>query len=284
MALATFLQRAELRAEPANLAVDACIEASERGQALRDEGRLIDARRAFLSCAEATCPGLIRKDCTTWHAEVDALVPSIVARAEDDEGRDLEATFTVDGVAVEMDGTPHELDPGSHTLSWTHDGRTIEESIVARAGEKSRLVDVTFEKIPSAVDSPLPPKPTPAPPKGEPLASGVEIPIASWVLGGVGVAGGVLFAVFASQAVDTHDELQDSCAPTCTDDDVDPVRRDLIVANISGGLGIAAITAAVVVAIVHNVTDETTARNLPVISVGAQGAGLAGQVCWQLDF
>lgn len=251
--------------------VDVCIDASARGQALRDEGRLLEARRAFLSCAEATCPGLIRKDCTAWHAEVDGLVPSIVARAQDDAGHDLkDATFAVDGELVTIDGSPHEIDPGPHTLTWTHEGHTIQESIVARAGEKSRLVDVTFDIVAPPIEQPH--APPPAPPRQAQPPPGFEVPIASWVLGGIGVVGGVVFAGFAGDAVRRRDELRDTCAPRCAQDDVDAIERELIVANVAGGVGIAAVTAAVVIAIVHNVGDDTSAHYAPTIHVGADAA------------
>src|SRR5215470_4150062 len=78
----------------------ACIEASEQGQQLRDEGKLIKAREKFLTCVRDTCPGMIRKDCTEWLAGVDANLPSVVVSARDESGHDVTT------VRVLLDGEP----------------------------------------------------------------------------------------------------------------------------------------------------------------------------------
>src|SRR5580693_3703107 len=57
-----------------------CIDASEQGQELRDEGRYSSARDAFAACARITCPALVRRDCGRWEAELEQRWPSVVVR------------------------------------------------------------------------------------------------------------------------------------------------------------------------------------------------------------
>jgi hypothetical protein len=44
----------------------ACLNASSQGQTLRDGHKLIAAREQFQLCANASCPGVVQKDCTMW--------------------------------------------------------------------------------------------------------------------------------------------------------------------------------------------------------------------------
>ncbi len=242
--------------------VDVCIDAAEQSQALRDGGRLIEARRGFSRCAAETCPAVIRKDCAGWHEDVDALMPSIITRAQNEAGEDLvDAVTAVDGVAVPHDGRPYELDPGPHVIVWRWRGQRHETRVIVRAGEKLRVIERRFER-PEAAREALP-APAPSPPS-EPSAAleaaGFHVPVAGWILGGVALTGGVLFAVFASEAVRRFDELSESCAPRCEPSDVAPIERDLIIGNVAGGVGLAALAAGVVVTVLANLDHDVTAR------------------------
>src|SRR5580698_9599765 len=78
----------------------ACARASEDAQQLRSEGRPKEARDRLLVCARDTCPGIVRKDCTLWLAEVTAALPSVVVAAKDAQGQDVVS------VKVTLDGEP----------------------------------------------------------------------------------------------------------------------------------------------------------------------------------
>jgi hypothetical protein len=74
---------------------------------------------------------------------------------------------------------------------------------------------------------------------------GKSIPTASWVTGGIGVAGLATFAIFGSMAKSKSSDL-DACSPRCPEserDVADAGKRDQTVANVGlavGGIGLAA--------------------------------------------
>jgi len=242
-----------------DVAVDRCIDAAHEGQKLRDDGKLLAARDKFMVCAGEVCPSAVVQDCMRWHRQLVDKLPTIVPRPLDGNGKDLlGAKLRVDGRVVDVDGRGIELDPGKHRLTWTYQGLVKEETIVLREGEKDRRVDVVFGKPAGAVPKPvLPATPAPA------VDDGVAVPVASWVLGGVGLVGGGLFAGFAASAKSEVDDMRASCAGHCPADRVDAAKRDLIIANVSLGLGLASLAAGLGVAITVNVAKKDGAARTP---------------------
>jgi hypothetical protein len=53
------------------LAANACVTAADKGQDLRAEGKLDDARAMFAVCSKATCNKVVRADCDRWVKEID---------------------------------------------------------------------------------------------------------------------------------------------------------------------------------------------------------------------
>jgi hypothetical protein len=213
----------------------ACIDASERGQVQRDQGKLLAARASFLACSRSACHPLVRADCAGWLADVEARIPSVVVSAQGPDGHDL-----VD-VRVLLDGRPFldrlgaqaiPVDPGQHALRFERAGSPpVALEIVLREGERRRVVAVRFRDPREA--------PAAAPPSG--------IPVAPIVLGAVGLGLGGAFAGLAWSAKRDVDHLRETCAPDCAPSSVDAARAKLIAANVSLGLGLAAIGAAVIV-------------------------------------
>ncbi|MDI1446904.1 hypothetical protein [Polyangium sp. 6x1] len=218
----------------------ACADASEQGQELRDQGKLLAARERFLACAAEACPAIVRKDCTDWLADLDERTPSIVLDARGGAGQDLVDVRVLEGervLASSLDGKAIPLDPGEHNLRYEWPGApAIEERIVLREGEQRRRLSVRF----AAAAPPPPKKPAPAVPPPRPL------PLAPLVLGGVALAGGAAFAGLAVSAKNDYDHLDATCAPRCTADLVDPVRTKLIVANVSLGVSVVSLGVATV--------------------------------------
>lgn len=77
------------RATEARDEKQACVAASEKAQQLRSAGKLGEARDQLNVCGRAECPKLIQQDCTQWMSEVLASMPSVVPAAKDGKGRDL---------------------------------------------------------------------------------------------------------------------------------------------------------------------------------------------------
>jgi hypothetical protein len=209
-ALAVVLVAAPGDARAADVSSDAtaeCIQASDRGQSQRDEGKYRAARTAFLQCSRDVCPQLVLKSCARWLRELDEAAPTIVPGAKDEQGNDVaDASVTFDGepLASHLDGRPVEVDSGEHVLKFERAGTTpVEQRLILRAGEKARVVTVTLRAVHD--DSAGPPDggdhpPPPPPPLPEPLMSPRHIVSGGLGLGAVGALGaGIAFVVQGNQ-------------------------------------------------------------------------------------
>lgn len=228
----------------------ACVAAYADGQKARDEGKLRAAKAAFEVCADSECPGVTKKDCAVWFGEVDAALPSLSLAAKDGAGGDLvDVAVTIDGqpLAERLDGKAVSVDPGSHVLRFEKAGEPpVTREIVVREGEKARKVEVVIG---------APAKPPPPPPRG-----GGAISPATWVLGGVGVAGLATFGVLGGLGLAERSDAESTCAPRCSDAVVDPIRAKFIGADVALSVGLASLAAGLVVGLVTGLDGEGAPR------------------------
>ncbi len=257
---------------------EACIRAVEHAQVVRLDGKLREAREGFVTCARAVCPEAIRQDCTRWVTDVDASLPSVVFEAVWADGHD--AT----GMRVIVDGKPLAdiepgraivLDPGEHTFRFEVAGATpVETRNVVREGEKNRIVRVTFTPIapPASATSPgngatapasssgatsVPApanlwQPVPAAEQGTPMLGRHPVPLAAYILGGVGVASFAAFGYLALDGTSRLDGMRSgpgSCAPYCKQPDVTSARNEILAGDILGYVGLAATGIAIYLAL-----------------------------------
>jgi len=185
----------------------ACIQASDRGQSLRDEGKYRDARQAFLQCARDTCPAVIVTSCAGWLRGLDEVAPTLVLDARDQQGNDLaDVSVTFDGkpIASQLEGRPIEVDSGEHVLRFGRPGSVpLDLKLILRAGEKARVVKVTLQSSAPAEPAPLPegpPEVTTPPP--EPAMSPRHVTAAALMLGAVIAGGSGIYLTLRAQ----HDE------------------------------------------------------------------------------
>jgi hypothetical protein len=143
------------RADAKGEAKLACSAAADRGQSQRDEGLYRAARASFGRCAQDDCPRIVARACGEWLRELDAATPTLVLGAKDARGADVaDAHVEIDGapLASALGGAPVSADPGVHRLRFiAKDGAVAEERVTLRAGEKNRLVVVSF---PAAAPAP----------------------------------------------------------------------------------------------------------------------------------
>ncbi len=213
-------------------AAERCIASADKGQLLRDEGKLRASRVELATCGADACPVVVRRECVRWLEEVDARIPTAIVTARDGAGRDLPlAKLVLDGqvVPAERVGRSLALDPGPHTLRAEVGGRSAEESFILQEGERDRIVPVILR----APD--------------ELTRYEKRVPVLSWILGGVALAGGVGFGVFWAKGMGEVSDLRATCSPYCTSAEVDDVRPSLTIARISGGVAIGAAVSAVAV-------------------------------------
>jgi hypothetical protein len=152
-------------------------------------------------------------------------LPTVSVRARDAEGRDVTGLrVLVDGAPVlgYEEGRPFELDPGPHTLRFEARGHVVSLEVVAREGEKGRVLSVTFLALPS--------------PKSAPHA--VErpsrpVPRSVWALGGIGVLALGSFATLDAIGWAEHNTLRGTCAPFSTDTQARPIRIEYAIGDVS---------------------------------------------------
>ena len=259
-------------AAPPSEDAQACVAASTRGQTDRDEGRLLAARDQLLSCAREGCPSIVKKSCAGWLTELGERIPSVVVRVHEAGQRDItDAHVLLDGRAVALDGRPVPLDPGMHTLSIeAQGGPPIERTFLVAERERGRLfiVEVPARSVAPANSASAPDasrseesdpgkraEPHASTTAAEPSSAGheqsspparahVHVPGGAWVLGGLGVAGVVTFAALLAKAKHDLDELEHTCSPDCPESESDAGYRKLLAADVSLGIGLAALAGA----------------------------------------
>jgi hypothetical protein len=247
----------------------ACVSAAEAAQRLRKEHKLVASREQLLMCANPDCPAVVSSDCTSWLGEVERSVASVVVLAHDGRGQLLTTVRVLaDGAlfVAQAPSTPVEIDPGDHVFRCEAPGfAAAEVRVTLGEGERGHVV---------ACDMPSPVTPqvgsgatgtvttamttVPTAPVGSdqpPAGGGGGVPVASWVLGGVGlVAIGAGVGLYAWQRSDQNaDESGTNCgSPTgnhlC---DVSGIRTKLELSYVSFGVGAVALGVAVVLALLH---------------------------------
>jgi hypothetical protein len=217
----------------------ACVEASERGQTLRDQRHLREAREAFVTCARPICPEVVQRDCSAWLAGVDASLPTVVVRALGLEGQDLfSVRVQVDGAPFldHLDGSAAPLDPGKHVIVVSSEGLAdVRQEVLVVQGEKNRILLTRF--VTSAAVA------SPAAPSAE-GSTRPSIAPSTWILGGVTVAALASFGGFGIAALEEKSDLDSGCARThsCTDSDKHALFGRAFGADVS--LGVAVLAAA----------------------------------------
>jgi hypothetical protein len=231
---------------------EACANAAEQAQSLRDEGKYRRAREQMLICARDVCPGPIKSDCGKWLDQIERDAPTVVFGAKD-SGKDVtDVKVWMDGVAVteKLDGKPQLVDAGEHTFKFEHGGVVKEEKVLIQAGQKGRAITVAFGQA------------TTTPPPPPPVEEGSLVP--ALVVGGIGVLALGSFTLFGIQGKNEVDDLQ-KCKPRCAESDVDKARTKLIIADISLGVGIVALAVSAYMIItrpkVSDHVDVKTSKN-----------------------
>lgn len=253
---------------------EACVARHQEAQELRLAGQLTAALDALQSCAAAACPGPVRADCGAWHREVSQSVPTVQVTARGADGSQPPAlSARVDGQApVAVDDTPLRLDPGTHTIVVEAPGYApFKHEVTVVAGERQTLA-AELVPVPASAQA----------------ADGSDstVPLASWILGGVAVAGLAAGATLGILGKSKLDELEDRCGQGCVmcqpaqacSEESDRGRNYYNLANVGFGVAAAAAAAALVVWGVDSnlwglVGDESSAPSQALL-VGVDPANL----------
>ncbi len=164
-------------------------------------------------------------------------MPTVVLSATGSDGRDrADVRVSLDGqpLVARLDGRPLAVDPGEHLFRFESDpDGAVEERVVVREGEHDRAVTGMFPRASL-------PEPTAQVPLERP------VPMAAWILGGVGAASLLVSATFASLGWFGSPGWvsSQSCRPNCSPGDVDTVRQRFAVADVSGAIALASLGSA----------------------------------------
>jgi hypothetical protein len=204
-----------------------CSETYIRAQTLRNERKLLEAREALRTCAQASCKDFIVKDCALWLDQVQTSLPTIVPIATDAGGNDLAGVkLSMDGKTLveKVEGRSVEVNPGTHTFTFeAPDGTKAEKQAIVSEGEKGKRIVATLGNA--------------APPAGGALAlekgTNPELSAApsSWrtvglVTAGAGVLGAGMGAVFGVMALNGKSDAGCDANSMCPNSDAATTLRD----------------------------------------------------------
>lgn len=212
-------------------AADSCVAAHERALERLDAHDWLAARNRLERCAEVFCPAVVRDECAKQLGRLVPRIPRIVLAARDQAGQDLvDVRVYANGVLLlpELGAESVPLNPGRYRFEFVGPGGVkATRDVLVREGEVKRRIDVVFSP-PTAQPAAPPPPPTPDTIWTPPVTI-------SAVVAATGLA---FFGFFA-----INGKSVESCRPNCTGSEVDRLRRDYLVADIS--LGVALLAAGV---------------------------------------
>lgn len=251
--------------EPAHAGPKECIAAADEGQKLRDDGKLTAARDKFIMCAAKACPGPVAKQCSQWLVDAEHDTPTVTFRALDEHGKEtLAVRVLIDNVAVaqSIDARALPVDPGEHAVRFElASGQGVEDKILVRPGEKNKMIELSFQpKAPPPAAKPAAPIAPVA--SGAPVdeGSGFHVPTLGWVGLGIGVAGGVMTALFAISANSAESDLRSKCAPSCDPSEKSSIDTKIVLANVGLGVGVVGLGLAVVTTVLANTGSKAQAK------------------------
>jgi hypothetical protein len=218
-----------------------CLSAHKSAQELKQGGNFLEAQEHLVVCSSATCPGVVISDCGTWIADLEKITPSMIFEIRADGKEAPEAKIFVDQNPVLDLSHAVKVNPGRHTIRVELPPYPPhEETLTLPEGQRMRLVSVAFHsKDPEPVAVPAAPPPVREPER--------PTPFVVYPLFGLGVVGLASFGVFSLLGQQEQKELEETCAPDCTDADLESMKKMYLIGDISAGIGAAALLTSAVV-------------------------------------
>jgi hypothetical protein len=215
---------------------DECAGADETAQTLRRAGKIRAAKEKLLVCINASCPSVVKSDCTDRLSEVQKAVPTLVFAAKDADGNDLSAvTVTMDGAPLvdHLDGTAVPVDPGKHRFVFTAGAHSSTKELVIGEGEKDRREGILIGSSSAS-------RATTSMPEATEGDAGSRSVWPTYVAFGVGATGLVVGSIFGVMALSTKSTLDSECPSKtgCPQGDIDTLSARGWVSNIGFAVGI----------------------------------------------
>jgi len=259
-------QAAEPKQDPERVA---CADAYRGAQVQMRSGALRRARESLLVCVSDKCPSLLQPDCLRWLTEVEAATPTMAFAAKGVDGKDVtDVRVIMDGQPLRevLDGKAVQVDPGAHTLRFEHGAETpIDQQIVVREGEKSRVVMASWAKVAAAGGE--------ARDRGPAPAAGSNT--AAWAFGGLGAASLATFGALAIHGMSRRSALEKECFGRCAQSKIDSVKTEFVVADVALGVGIVSVGVATVLFLTRGAAERPARTS---VGVAPERGGAAASV------
>jgi hypothetical protein len=171
---------------------------------------------------------------------------------------------------------PIAVTPGQVTVAVSSAGVEIsKQSVSVAAGESKKVV---LDAQPRPLSPAAPEPPPPAEPTVVVDTSPGGLRTASYIVGGVGIAGLATFAIFGAMEKSKFNQLNDAChgapCPPGHEDDIAAGRSQKTIANVGLAVGAAGVAAGVVLfAVSGRSKAATTAQTSLVVGPGFVGVG-----------
>jgi hypothetical protein len=265
-----------------------CVVVYKAAEKLASSSHLRRAKELMLACAKPACGVPLRRSCLLRAAQLQEDIPTIVPVVTDDPApKGVQVSMDGELLTSRIDGSAVPIDPGTHEFSFSDaEGVIGSQKVVILQGQRNRPIAVSRkgagpakETATSDLETALPPPPVPAvpPPRetrrpaedaqtdgtrivDEPTPrperhakSGSVGPYLLGVAGLAGIGGYALLTYWGRQA----NAMLSQCAPACPVESVNHIRRRYLEADVSLGVGAAALVASTVWLVVRSRGDDS---------------------------
>lgn len=256
----------------------ACVAAFDKAKETARDSRLRASSEWFTVCARPSCGNWMRRRCAAVQPKIAALIPSVVPVVTGAAGaanRTIVVRMDGEVLTSNLDGTAIAVDPGDHQFTFATDGEIFAtRSVTVDRGRQSQIVSAVFH--PPAPVAAAPPAPAPVQRRAKAAEKAPDVVAqdgeteedrpapsllrrasarsvseeeapptgTSWkayALAGVGALGVGGYFTFNLKGSADNDALRVLCKPDCNPTSVRHVRNLYLAADISLGIGIAAL-------------------------------------------
>lgn len=215
---------------------DSCATTAERGFALRQSGRFLEALDKLTQCAREECPRLVKNDCRTGLGELKENAPRIAVRVRDEKGADLiPMSVVLDSTVLSSfeQANGRIVDPGPHVVKIETAHTSLrEQSVMVLATDKVRTVEFVVEAAPPVQTGGVSLRPA----LREPAL--VADRRGAWAAGAVGVGFLATAGILGGWAILEHRSLQSSCGTNCFRPEAEVAHARAIVADAALGAAV----------------------------------------------
>jgi hypothetical protein len=208
--LSLTLSSGQAVAKPSNDDGRACTAAYESAQERERSGHLIEAKESFLTCAKETCGTFLEQECTARYARLNADIPSVVPMVTDDAGAPrVDVAVTMDGEPLisRLDGRAVPVNPGMHEFVFSAGGKVFSrQKLLIGQGQRNRAISTSLRSAEKRAQERM-----------------VDA-LTYWGR--------------------KDNDMLAQCSPNCPQSSVDHIHRLYVSADVSLGVGIAALGAA----------------------------------------